>query len=582
MKRLRIKIVGQSGMGLLSVGEMLIDAFNELGLFVACDREYPSLIKGGHSCFTINVSDERIFALSEFADVMVAIDSVSLNEYFDFLDDGGILIHGMEKPLSIKRILEKAVDKNVKVLHLNAREVSKENGGNVLMQNTVLVGMAWKALGLELEVLNTALKKKFGEKVNVIETNLKCLKAGYDGVKSENLAVDLVKEMAQEKNEKKFLIDGNKAMALGAINCGVRAYFSYPMSPASTILTYLADLSGKTDMVIKQAEDEITAAQMALGAMYMGTRALVATSGGGYDLMTETVSLAGMMESPLVIVIGQRPGPATGLPTWTMQGDFNLAVFSSHGEFPRVVLSASDSVDAFYSIQHAFNFAEKFQVPVIVLSEKSVCEGKINVEAYDENLVDVERGLVSEEELTNVKHEDRYALTENGVSKRWLCGDSEVYHITNGDEHTVDGSITEEADEVEEMYRKRMRKIETIKKALPKPEIFGVQKDAEISFVGWGSSKNIMRDVLKVCAEKGVKMNYLHYSFVSPLDGESLKEFFKNNKNVHLIEENYLGQFGNLAEPETGEKFAGRLLKFNGRSFFVEDVIDYIDKNLKK
>ncbi len=581
MTRLRIKIVGQSGMGLLSVGEMLIDAFNELGLFVVCDREYPSLIKGGYSCFTINVSDERIFSLSEFADVMVAIDNVSLNQYFDFLVKDGVLIHGMEKAISIKQISEKAIGKNIKVININARETSKASGGSVLMQNTVLVGMAWKVLGIDIGVIETALKKRFEGKINIIETNLRCVKAGYDSVVSENLATGLVKKMSVKKSEKKFLIDGNKAIALGAINCGVRAYFSYPMSPSSTILSYLAEMSGKTDMIIKQAEDEITAAQMALGAMHMGTRAFAATSGGGYDLMTETVSLAGMLENPLVIVVGQRPGPATGLPTWTMQGDLNLAVFSSHGEFPRIVLAVSDPIDAFYLIQHAFNFAEKFQIPVIVLSEKTICEGKINVLPYDENAVDIERGLVSEEELKDIKREDRYALTETGVSKRWLSGDSEVYYFANGDEHFVDGSLTEEADEVEKMYEKRMRKIETIKKTLPKPEIFG-EKNADISFVGWGSSKNVMIDTIAICLEKGVKVNYLHYSFVWPIDGKSLKDFFSKNKNVHLIEENYLGQFGNLAEAEIQEKFAGRLLKFNGRPFFVEDLIDYIDKNSKK
>lgn len=580
MKRLRIKIVGQSGMGLLSVGEMLIDSFNELGFFVACDREYPSLIKGGYSCFTINVSDERIFSLSQFADVMVAIDSLSLNEYFDFLVDGGVLVHGMEKPLSVKRIFEKSESKNVKVVHLNAREISKESGGSVLMQNTVLTGMAWKVLGLDSAIISTSLRKRFAGKTNIIETNLKCLKAGYDGVLSENLASDLAEKISKKKSEKKFLIDGNKAIALGAVNCGVRAYFAYPMSPSSTVLSYLAEISGKTDMLIKQAEDEITAAQMAVGAMHMGTRALVATSGGGYDLMTETVSLAGMLESPLVVMIGQRPGPATGLPTWTMQSDLNLAIFSSHGEFPRVVLAVSDSIDSFYLIQYAFNFAEEFQIPVIILSEKTICEGKINVEPYDEDAVKIERGLVSAKDLADIKREDRYALTETGVSKRWLCGDSDVYYFANGDEHFVDGSLTEEADEVEKIYAKRMRKIETIKKSLPKPEIFG-EKNADISFVGWGSSKNIMRDVIEICAKEGRKVNYLHYSFVWPIDEESLKEFFKKNKNVHLIEENYLGQFGNLAEA-CGVKFDGRLLKFNGRSFFVEDVTNYIDKNLIK
>lgn len=574
MNRFRIKVGGQSGAGLLSTGEIILNALAAMGFNVVADREYPSLIKGGHSCFAVNASEGEIYGLSEKCDVMVGIDKPSLDAYFDDLKDGGILVHGYSHA-GIAPMLKKAEERGIKVVYVDARAVAIEHGGNVLMQNVVLLGMLWKTLGFDYKYIEDAVTEKFASKPKILEIDLKCLMAGYEVAEVSWE----VKEPASKHN--KLLIDGNHSIALGAIHCGVKAYFAYPMSPASSILTHLAAMADKTGMLVKQAEDEITAAQMSIGAMFMGTRAFTATSGGGYDLMTESVSLAGIIENPLVITIVQRPGPATGLPTWTMQGDLNLAMHSSHGEFPRVVMAVSDPTDCFDLIQHAFNFAEEFQVVVILLSEKQIAETKMTVDMFEQKKIPIVRGLVEGADLEGLKSSDRYAIVESGLSKRWLPGSCETFYFANGDEHGEDGVLDESAENGAAMCAKRMRKMDLIKEVLPAPEVFGEKEGAHISFIGWGSSKNIMKDIIAIYAEKGVKVNYLHYSFIMPFREAEALEFFEKNGKVCLIEGNYTGQFGHVVESSTDKKFADKLLKYNGRAFYLEDVMAFIDKHLQ-
>lgn len=610
MHRFGIKIVGASGGGILSTGDIIIKAFKDLGFYVVAEREYPSVIKGGQACFNINISDKPIRALREKMDVMLAIDLSSLLVYFDCLKEGGVLVHGNERSVGVKSVLEKAVARKIKTVNAPARTLSLENGGNVLMVNMVLIGMLWKVLGLEYKHIEVQVQERFKNKPKILELDLKCLKAGHDGVEkaiggdgggkgSSDDSNDDGGGVAALKIPKKvpetIIMDGNKALALGAVHAGCRAYFAYPMSPASTILTHMANFAKKTGMLVKQVEDEISVASMALGAMHMGTRALCATSGGGYDLMTETVSLSGMIECPLVIIVAQRPGPATGLPTWTCQSDLNLAVYSSHGEFPRAVIAVSDPTDCFDLIQHAFNIAEKFQSPVIVLTEKNIAETNWTIPMFEQGKIPIERGLVSDPaKLAELVSADRYRITENGLSKRWLPGSSDAYYYANSDEHAEDGSVMEAAEPSRKMIEKRMKKAALIEEALPEPEIYGEALTsagraggADISFVGWGGSKNVMLDIIEIMAEKGVKVNFLHYSYVFPLKIEAAEKFFKNNKRVFLIEGNYEGQFGKLLEAKlceqgvAGVKFAGKFLKYNGRPFFIEDLEEFINNNLK-
>ncbi|MBT6068351.1 2-oxoacid:acceptor oxidoreductase subunit alpha [Candidatus Peregrinibacteria bacterium] len=591
MSRTTIKIAGESGMGLVSVGTILSKALKRLGFYINLDREYPSLIKGGHSNVQIDFSKEPLHCLSQEVDVVMALDRVGLDEYVDTIREGGILVHGYEKRERLKDLEERAATRDVKLVYLPGRQVAFFHGGNELMVNMVLLGMMWKVLGFDLKVLEDQVSEQFASKPDLLKIDLEILRTGYAGeFACEGSDVEKVEfpEMEIEVPEEvpeTILLDGNHAIALGAVQCGVRGYFVYPMSPASSILTHLALMAEKTGMVVKQAEDEITAAQMAFGAMFAGTRAFTGTSGGGYDLMTETITLAGMTETPLVTVVAQRPGPATGLPTWTGQGDLNLAIHAGHGEYPKIVVAASDQNSCFELIQHSFNLAEMFQVPVIFLTEKVVAETKSTVPTFATGDIEIHRGLVmDEEELQNLERTDRFKITESGVSKRWAPGSSETYYFGNGDEHLEDGRLTEEADTSRAMYAKRMKKMDAIFNCLPEPEVYGVNEKAEISFIGWGSTKNAMKDVIKECAADDIKVNYLHFEYVYPLKVDMLKKFIARNKNVCLIEGNYTGQFGDLIKLKLQDegvlfKFKKRFLKYNGRPFFLEETMQFIIEN---
>ena len=578
MNRITLKVAGESGMGLLSVGKVVAKILKGMGFYVKTDREFPSLIKGGHSNMQIDFGPKPIRSLSRSADLVIALDREGLVDYLGTIREGGILVHGFERHHLIKDLAETAKKRKIQLLYLPARTIAKSFGGNDLMVSMVLLGLMWRVLGLNLSPLEDAVREQFKDKPKLLEIDLKCLRAGHE---AKGLNVPEYKITPPKKKPDGILIDGNMGVALGAIRGGVRAYYMYPMSPASSILTYLANFSHETKMLVKQAEDEITAAQMALGSMFMGTRALVATSGGGYDLMTETVSLAGMIECPLVIVIAQRPGPATGMPTWTAQGDLKMAIHSAHGEFPKIVLAISDPKSAYVLTQHAMNLSEKFQTPVILLTEKTIAESQMMV-SLDDVEIPIERGLVtSTNELAELRATDRYKITESGVSKRWAPGTSPAGYYGNSDEHKEDGVITEEADESAAMVAKRNRKMKTIKDSLPDPEVFGVKKGAAISLVGWGSPKNAVIDALEVLKEKGIKANYLHFEYLWPLKDEAFQKFYKENKNVHILENNFQGQLADILEGRTGLKFKGRLLKYNGRPFFVEDILDYVEKNVE-
>ena len=640
-----IKIAGESG-SLSTAGNIVIYALRQIGLYIYSEREFPSLIKGGRANVQINYSNQPIRSMSHNIPVGVALDREGVLDCLETLSKGGILIHGFDRwNKVIKDLVDRAASKNLRVIEVPAREIAAENGGGVIMVNTVLMGVLFQVLGLSFELLESSLKKELGKKPALLETNIRCAKAGFEfevttqkcpnvggGSKADggsliencitNLSVEGILRFAQNDGigigtlkspylggvdvidegtpNGKLFLDGNSAIALGSITAGCRAYYAYPMSPATTVLVQLAKWADKSGMLIKQAEDEITAAQMELGSMHAGTRSFTTTSGGGFDLMTETISLAGIIETPLVVGISQRPGPGTGLPTWTAQGDLSLAIYSGHGEYGKCVIACSDPVSCYANIQSAFNIAEKYQIPVILLTEANIAMSSVIVDEKDLIAIPIERGLVGEkspylggvdgidggsvaknEGIYNQAQDDisageRYKITDSGVSPRWIPGSSETTYYANGDEHWVDGTITEDKEMAGEMYIKRVRKTETILNDLPEPKVFGVDKDADISFVGWGSTRNTMLDAMDSLAQSNpeLKVNYLHYNFVYPLKTAKLKEFLDSNKNIILIEGNATGQLGELIASKTGYIFQSKMLKWNGRPFYVEEVVE--------
>lgn len=579
MNRASIKVVGESGMGLLSIGMIVASSLKELGFYVNSHREYPSLIKGGHSSVQVDFSSKQIRSLRQEVDLMVALDSAGLKAYIETVKKGGIIVHGLDRVHLIKGVKDRVAKRKIKMVYFPALKIVHESGGRELMVNTVLLGFIWKVFKLNLKPIEKEIRKKFAKKPDVLKINLKCVNAGYKAKEAETLRAFKIDH--PKKKPKTILLDGNQALALGAIQCGVRAYYAYPMSPSSSILMHVANYAKESGMLVKQAEDEITASQLALGSMHMGTRALVGTSGGGFDLMTETFSLAGMIETPLVVIDCQRPGPATGMPTWTGQGDLLLAIHAGHGEYGRLVVAGSDPASCYELIQHTMNYAEEFQVPTVFLSEKVICETQAMVEPFKQGKIPIKRGLVTKpKELEALVPTDRYKITKSGVSLRWAPGTAKAGYYANGDEHREDGRLTEDADRCAAMIDKRMRKMAALEKALPEPIYFGA-KDADIVIVGWGSTKNTVLDVIDIMKAKGKKVGYLHYEYLWPLKTAKISKLLKDHKNVHLLEGNYGGQLASLIENKVHLKFKSRFLKYNGRPFFVEEVIDYIFENLK-
>ena len=386
-------------------------------------------------------------------------------------------------------------------------------------------------------------------------------------------------------------------MGLGAIHAGVRLYAGYPMTPSSPLLSFIADLENKTHMVVKQAEDEITAAQMVSGAMYMGTRALTATSGVGFDLMSETVSLNAMIENPTVFVLAQRPGPATGLPTWTAQGALLQAVNSSAGEFARCVLSVSNSQDAFDLMPVAFNLAEEYQISVIVLTDKQIAEALYTQAPYNLQKAEIHRGklVTDSERLKALNSSDRYdPNAEGGISSRWLPGSDAATYCAQADEHDSTGSVDETSGNTKSQMDKRMRKFHRLKAALPEPRVsvasYGEKgagwmdegDEIELLVIGWGSTNDVMQDVMCSDELRERRIAYLHYTYLWPLRTRELQKLAERSKRIVVVEQNYQGQLGMLIRMECGLDISEKILKYDGRPFFYDELLSLLLEEFDK
>jgi 2-oxoglutarate ferredoxin oxidoreductase subunit alpha len=566
-----IKLAGSAGQGIKTAGLIIAKSIKRAGFMTFGYTEYPSLIRGGHNVYQIEVYDEQKSSVSLETDILLALDQASIDNHYKEMSQTGAVIYDENTIKISDEIKENLKNKNVALYPVKLMDEAKNAGGNILMKNTVALGSLWKVIKLETSHIEDLIKETYNKSQEMIETNLKCLKAGFDAITIQNdFALNLTPKDEFKDN---LFISGNEAVALGAISAGVRLYTSYPMTPASSILSYLADEGPKYGMIVKQAEDEITAAIMAIGAAHAGTRVMCGTSGGGFDLMTEALSLSGMTEIPFVCVIAQRPGPATGAPTWTAQGDLNLALFSGHGEFPRIIIALSDALDAFYLTSKALNLAEKYQTPVLLLTDKYLAESNFSIPKYDMSKVEIDRGkILKEGDDTNL----RYSYTADGVSPRWFPGDKIATFLANSDEHTQKGYSTEEADELESMMQKRLLKEKTILNELPEPEITGDPKSSDLSIISWGSNKQVIKDVVSELEKSGKTFSVLHLTYMWPLKTEKLSQFIKDSKKTVIIELNATGQLAHLIKRQTGLDIDEKILKVDGRPFAYEELIKRI------
>ncbi|MEI6222197.1 MAG: 2-oxoacid:acceptor oxidoreductase subunit alpha [bacterium] len=572
-KRHAVKVAGPSGSGINISGEILARALKRSGYCVFAYREYPSLIKGGYSTYQIDFSPDPIKAVGSNVDIEVALTKETLLQSIKTLSANAVVVYDEALTLSEQDQAFCALS-NATFVPVPLNALIAKAGAQPIMKNTTMLGVVWKILDLDPVTLEQTVGDMIKKGAEADAMNRKCVEEGFAWYTGNTIP----RLNPQERWKLQNVVTGNHALSFGAVAAGVRAYFSYPMTPASSILTILAKLSDKTGMLVKQAEDEITAANLSLGAMHAGTRAFTATSGGGFDLMTETLSMAAIAEVPFVCVIAQRPGPATGVPTYTTQGDLNLAVHAGHGEFARLVLAMSDGDDAFYLMATAFNYAEKYRIPVIVLTEKHIAESLFTIADYDATKIPIDRGkIVSDDQLSGFTSDDHYRITDDGVSARWLPGQKGPFFLTTSYEHRENGDMTEDAEDIKQMIDKRMRKEQTLFNDIPDAELIGPE-GASITFVGWGSSAMVMTDVLNLINSSGKKVNYLHYTYLNPLKTERLERIAANGGKLFLIENNFKGQLGELLETKAKIAFTQKLLKYDGRPFFLEEVLEFIEK----
>lgn len=557
-----IKLGGESGQGINTLGILLSKALKDIGYNIFSYREYPSLIKGGIASYQIDFSNKYLASSSKKCSVLTILDPDALHEYLFSLNPGGCLLFD-DIQVVLTHEEEVWISQNhIHKIYLDSQKIATEAGGTPIMSNIVMISFLWRILGLKQENLVTLIKETFRHKGEaVVNQNLLCLGAGFNTTefKEEYLQAQFVPQPENIENDSKILT-GNDAIALGAIAGGVRAYYGYPMTPATSIFKYLGETYKETGILIKQAESEITAVQMAMGSMAMGTRALTATSGGGFDLMQETISCAGITETPLVVVLAQRIGAGTGVPTWTGSSDIHMAVKAGHGEFPKAVLCASDAQSGYILIQQAYNIAEKYQIPVILLTEKQIAESLFTLKQLPPTLP-IERGTMD--------GNNRYGATDTGISTRWLPNENKQAYLSNSDEHNQQGQSTENSYEIKQMSDKRMLKIKTLLNELPEPILYG-NPDSSTVFVGCGNTKNTILDAIN----EGMNIAYMHYEYLYPTKLQTLLNLSTSGKRLVLIENNQTGELGKILTEASGYQFREKILRYDGRPFFLEDILN--------
>jgi 2-oxoglutarate ferredoxin oxidoreductase subunit alpha len=488
-------------------------------------------------------------------DLIVALDLSTVELHLERLKSSG------------KIIVDEAINhEDSRLQKLPLLRAAKELGLNRAV-GMVAAGAVLKYFGVDLADIEKVFSKKFTEDVRKI--NIEAVKKGYQLV---NTDFNLPKGNAANT----ILINGNNAIALGALAGGVNFYSAYPMTPATSIMTYLSKKQLEAGIVVEQVEDEIAAINMAIGASYAGARAMTGSSGGGFSLMVEALGLAGITETPLVVVDSQRPGPATGLPTRTEQSDLSFLLTASHGEFPRIVMCVRNAEDAFYQTFRALNLAARYQTLVLILTDQFVADSKITIKKYDLENLKIEGGISGAEVLQPGEEYKRYKVTKSGISPRLIPGKVEGQIVlVDSDEHTEDSHITESVEVRNAQMEKRMRKLELIKLDIEEPEYFGAD-EPEILLVGWGSTYGPMKEAVDLLNQNGSQVGALSFGDISPLPQVLLQKYAGIVKEIINVEQNYTGQLGKLITQETGIKMSKSILKYDGRQLDSKEISEKV------
>lgn len=548
---------GEAGQGIQTVSAMLLPILRNSGYHLFSCTEYMSRIRGGSNTTEIRITGKRRAAFMSHIDLLFAMSPTALDRLSGRIDAGTLLFAERE------RFGESWCDQCV---DMPMKRLATEAGGAVYA-NTVVAGTALALLGIPQERLAGYLQERFaGKGEKVVAANLRAAELGYRFAGELPTRVELrLPEPMPSGGEQRLLMDGNAALGIGVVLGGCNFISSYPMSPGTGLLTFLAGHATDFGIVVDQAEDEIAAVNAGLGASFAGARSVVTTSGGGFDLMQEGVSLAGMIETPIVIHIGQRPGPATGLPTRTEQGDLSLVLHAGHGDFTRAVFTPGTTSELIETAQHAFNLSQKFQIPVFLLTDQFLLDAVSAIEPDEVHRIPIEETIVA----TDAGYR-RYALTPDGLSPRGVPGHGSGIVRVDSDEHDESGVITEDFEMRRMMVEKRLKRLVPLRDAALPPTPIGPVDTARTIVVCWGSNRGVVEEALDRIASDNIAG--LHFAQVFPLRPESLETLA--NRRIVVIENNATGQFADLLSLECGRRVDRRILKATGEPFSVEEVID--------
>ncbi len=563
------KVAGRAGEGIDVTGMMFGKTCLRHGMNVFGYREYPSLIRGGHNTNQIHASFEPVTCQQKHIDLLVALNEESISLHLDEIDEKSVVLcEATQDGYDVS----KYASTGAKFFDVPMTNISREETGHFLSQNVVSLAMSVWILGLDIEIFRQVVTDQFKEKGDkIVEMNLRALDHAYTYAKEK---LPQIKPIAEKRPNTQIFLSGNNAVAIGAVAGGVQYFAAYPMTPASEILHTLASLQGKYPLVVKHVEDEISAMNQAIGAAYTGVRAMTSSATGGYALMVEATSLAAVMETPLVVAVGQRPGPATGLPTWTCQSDLQFILHAGHGEVPKVVLTPGSAQEHFELTRLAFYLAERYHLIVFVLSDKFSLESYMSM-PQPQLKYENERYSFAQDPLPEDDSYRRFEITEEGYSPRSVPGQAHGLSITNSYEHDEFGYATEDAEMTKQMNEKRQRKLVSVKPELPPLELIGPEQ-AELTLVCWGSTRLVLEDVVRRMPE-GV-VNVIHFPCVWPFPTEGFFQYAQHAEKLICVEGNATGQLQQLIRQETGIQIHHHIHRYDGRPFYAEEIIKELEE----
>ncbi len=569
-----MSIGGAAGQGIATPGNILARILTRRGLNLHAYNAYQSIVRGGHIFLTIRINDGEIGCHGDNLDLLVCLNQDTMDRHLGLMGVGGRVVYNSDT------ITTGAAREGVQLCPMPVAELSN-NSRNKVMQNTIALGVIVSLLGLDFELLEDALTLQLGRKgQEVVGENVDAARAGYDHAVAN---FEAYAEPIPNGGQPQALWTGNEALAMGGAAAGVKFYCAYPMSPSTGVLHWMAKNARDLGIMVRQGEDEIAVANMVIGAAHTGARAMCATSGGGFALMTEAIGAAAMMEIPCVFINVQRAGPSTGVPTKTEQGDLWQALGASQGDFERIIVAPANALDAFNTIPEIFNLCDKFQCPGIVLTDLLISEGTFSVAPDKINLQpEIARGALVEEATESVDYL-RYEITESGISPRALPGLKGHVHVVATDEHDQDGVLI--SDEFtnphkrRRMVEKRARKFQGLADAVAAPELVGAA-DAEVTLIGWGSTRGVISEAVQKLVDQGITANYLSIKWIVPFHGDAIAQIINNAQKTIIVENNYSGQFHRYLRSETGVSVDGHIRKYDGEPFMPHHIVDGVKEQL--